>query len=47
MNLPLKRLKPGIKVAVGAAVIAGLAYAMKRATDFDLDLELNWDDLPA
>jgi hypothetical protein len=47
MNLPMKRLKPGIIVAVGAVVIAGLAYAVKRATDFDLNLDLNWDDLPA
>lgn len=47
MNVPVKRMKPGIIVAVGAVVIAGLAFAVKRATDFDLDLELKWDDLPA
>ncbi|MEO6433705.1 MAG: hypothetical protein ABIO29_06985 [Sphingomicrobium sp.] len=47
MTVPLKRMKPGILVALGAVVIAGLAYAVKRATDFDLDLELSWDDLPA
>ena len=47
MNVPVKRLKPGIRLAVGAVVIAGLALLMKRVTDFDLDLELNWDDLPA
>lgn len=47
MNLPVNRIKPGIIVAVGALVIAGLAFAVKRATDFDLDFELQWDDLPA
>jgi preprotein translocase subunit YajC len=47
MSATLKRLTPGILVAVGAAVIAGLAIAVKRAGDFDLDFDLNWDDLPA
>lgn len=47
MAVPVKRMKPGILVALGAVVIAGLAFAAKRAMDFDLDLELNWDDLPA
>lgn len=47
MTVPVKKLKPGILVAVGAVMIASLAYAVKRATDFDLDLDLNWDDLPA
>ena len=47
MNLPVKRMKPGIMFAVGAVVVAGLAYAVKKATDFDLNFDLNWDDLPA
>lgn len=40
-------LKPGIMIAVGAAVFAGLAIAIKRATDIDLDLDLDWENLPA
>ena len=47
MTATLKRLTPGILVAVSAAVLAGLAIAVKRAGDFDLDFDLNWDDLPA
>lgn len=47
MTATLKRLTPGILVALSAAVLAGLAIAVKRAGDFDLDLDLNWDDLPA
>ena len=47
MNATLKRLKPGIMFALGAAVIAGLAIAVKRASEFDMDFDLNWEDLPA
>ncbi|MEO7864693.1 MAG: hypothetical protein ABIR63_02340, partial [Sphingomicrobium sp.] len=47
MAFVLRNLKSGIAVAIGAVMIAGLAFAVKRATDFDLDFELNWDDLPA
>jgi hypothetical protein len=47
MSATLKRMTPGILVAVGAAMIAGLAIAVKRAGDLDLDFDLNWDDLPA
>ena len=47
MNTFLKALKPGIAVALGAVLMAGLAIAVKRATDFDLDFDLDWDDLPA
>lgn len=43
----LRKLKPGILIAVGAVVLAGLAVAVKRASDFDLDFDLDWDDLPA
>jgi len=43
----LRKLRPGILIAVGAVVLAGLAVAMKRATDFDIDFDLDWDDLPA
>lgn len=47
MNATLKGLKPGILFAVGAAVLAGLAIAIKRASDFEIDFDLDWDDLPA
>ena len=47
MTIALKSLKPGIMLAVGAAVLAGLALALKRASDFDIDFDLNWEDLPA
>ncbi len=47
MNITLKRLKPGIMLAVGAALLAGLAIAVNRATDFEIDFDLDWDDLPA
>lgn len=47
MNITLKRLKPGIMLALGAALLAGRAIAFNRATDFDLDFDLDWDDLPA
>ncbi|MEO6198438.1 MAG: hypothetical protein ABIO68_00665 [Sphingomicrobium sp.] len=47
MAFVLRNLKPGIAVAIGAVIVAGLAIAVKRATDFDMDFELNWDDLPA
>lgn len=47
MKATLKRLKPGIMVALGAAVLAGLAIAVKRASEFEIDLDLNWEDLPA
>lgn len=47
MTIALKSLKPGILFALGAAVLAGLAIAVKRASDFDSDFDLNWDDLPA
>ncbi|MES2002411.1 MAG: hypothetical protein V4444_08900 [Pseudomonadota bacterium] len=47
MDTLLKALKPGIAVAFGAVLLAGLAIAVKRATDVDLDFDLNWDDLPA
>jgi len=43
----LRKLRPGILIAVGAVVVAGLAVAVKRAADFDLDFDLDWDDLPA
>ena len=43
----LRKLRPAILIAVGAVVLAGLAVAMKRATDFDIDFDLDWDDLPA
>ncbi len=46
MTATLKRLKPGIMLALGAAVVAGLAIAVKRASEFDMDFELNWEDLP-
>ena len=47
MTATLKRLSPGILFAVGAAVLAGLAIAVKRASDFEIDFDLDWDDLPA
>jgi hypothetical protein len=47
MTMTLKSLKPGIMFAVGAAVLAGLAIAVKRASDFDMDFDLNWEDMPA
>ncbi|MGH6658262.1 MAG: hypothetical protein ACREBP_01610 [Sphingomicrobium sp.] len=47
MAFLLKALKPGIAVALGAVIVAGLAIAVKRATDFELDFDLDWDDLPA
>ena len=47
MTATLKRLRPGIMLALGAAVVAGLAIAVKRASEFDMDFELNWEDLPA
>ena len=46
MTATLKRLRPGIMLALGAAVVAGLAIAVKRASEFDMDFELNWEDLP-
>jgi hypothetical protein len=42
MELALKRLKPGIMLAVGVALLAGLAVAITRAIDVDLELA---DDL--
>lgn len=47
MTAALKKLSPGILFAVGAAVLAGLAIAVKRASDFEIDFDLDWDDLPA
>lgn len=47
MTATLKRLTPGILLAVSAAVLAGLAIAVKRASDIDIDFDLDWDDLPA
>lgn len=47
MTATLKSLRPGIMLALGAAVLAGLAIAVKRASDFDIDFDLNWEDLPA
>lgn len=47
MSATLKRLSPGILLAVSAAVLAGLAIAVKRASDFEIDLDLDWEDLPA
>lgn len=47
MTIALKSLKPGIMFAVGAAVLAGLALAVKRASDFDMDFDLDWEDMPA
>ena len=47
MNDTLKRLMPGILLAAGAVLVAGLALAVSRATDFDMDFDLDWDDLPA
>ncbi|MDL2339943.1 MAG: hypothetical protein QFB89_01285 [Pseudomonadota bacterium] len=47
MTSVLKMLKPGIAVALGAMILAGLAIAVKRAADFDVDLDFDWDDLPA
>jgi hypothetical protein len=47
MTATLKRLSPGILLAVGAAFLAGLAIAVKRASDFEIDFDLDWDDLPA
>ena len=38
MELALKRLKPGILLAVGVALLAGFAVAVTRAIDVDLDL---------
>ena len=38
MEVALKRLKPGIMLAVGVALFAGLAIAVARAIDVDLDL---------
>jgi len=47
MAFVLRNLKPGIAVALSAVIVAGLAIVIKRATDFDLDFDLDWDDLPA
>jgi ABC-type nitrate/sulfonate/bicarbonate transport system permease component len=47
MSATLKRLTPGILLAVSAALLAGLAIAVSRAAEFDMDFDLNWDDLPA
>ena len=47
MERTLKRLMPGIIAAAGALIVAGIALAVTRALDFDMDFELDWDDLPA
>ena len=47
MSATLKRMTPGILLAVSAALLAGLAIAVSRASEFDMDFDLNWDDLPA
>ena len=47
MTATLKRLTPGILLAVSAAVLAGLAIAVSRASEFDMDFDLYWDDRPA
>lgn len=47
MTDAFRKVGPGIWFAVGAVVLAGLAVAVKRATDLDLDFDLNWEDLPA
>jgi hypothetical protein len=44
MGLTLKRLKPGILLAVGVALVAGLAVAITRAVDVDLDLGGDTDE---
>ena len=43
----LKKVGPGVWLALGAVVVAGLAVAVKRAVDFDVDFDLDWDNLPA
>ena len=45
MERTLRRLKPGIIAAAGALVVAGIAIALTRA--LDIDLELDWENLPA
>jgi hypothetical protein len=47
MQRTLKRMKPGLWLAVGAMMAAGLAVAVSRAIDFDVDFDLDWDNLPA
>ena len=47
MTAALKRMTPGILLAVSAAVLAGLAIAVSRASELDIDFDLNWEDLPA
>lgn len=47
MTQTLRKYRPGIFLALGAMVVAGLAVAVKRAVDFDVDLDLDWDNLPA
>lgn len=47
MTETLRRYRPGILLALSAVIFAGLAVAAKRATDFDLDFDLDWEDLPA
>jgi hypothetical protein len=47
MAVAVKKVGPGIWLALGAVLVAGLAVAVKRAVDFDVDLDLDWDNLPA
>ena len=39
MTATLKRLTPGILLAVSAAVLAGLAIAVSRASELDIDFD--------
>lgn len=32
---------------LGGAVLLGLGYAIHRLMDFDVDFDLDWDNLPA
>ena len=43
------RGKSGVRIAwlLGGALIVGLGFALQRLVDSDIDLDLDWDNLPA